>query len=127
MHGQKSNVTTAAVLSLCLLAGCSKGPDKAALNAGVQEYWGDCKVVKAGPISVESSKGSKVRFNYKVTLSKNGAAVQPAECPAKNWTMLQAVANEDFPKMKAGAEVSITVERDTKSGADIIIMQGLFQ
>lgn len=113
------------LLSLSLVGACSKKPDQAALNASVQDYWHECTVVKATPITVQESKGNVVRFSYKVTLTKNGADVQPTECPKKNWTMLQALANEDFPKMKAGAEVAVTMERDMKTGSNTVVMRGL--
>lgn len=116
--------SSAVLLALGSLTACSK-PDTKALNASVEDYWRECSVVKMTPVKVEESKGNMVRFSYKITLKKNGADVTSSECPQKNWTTLQALANEDFPKMKAGTEVPITMERDMKSGNNTIVMQGL--
>jgi len=108
-----------------LIGACSKKPDTSALNASVQDYWRECTVTKAGDVKVQASQGDVTRFSYKIKLTKNGRDVLPTECPKKNWTMLQALANEDFSKMMAGTEVDVVMERNMTSGASTIVMQGL--
>lgn len=114
---------TFATLSILALQGCSK-PDPAALDASVQEYWRECTVVKPGPVTVQKTKGDIVRFTYVAKLEKAGASVQPSECPEKNRTMLQAISGVDFRKLPGGAFIDVKMERDMKSGATTVVMEG---
>jgi len=99
-----------ATVALCVV-GCSKKPDVAKLNTQVQDYWRPCSIVSVTPVTIEATDGKLVRFSYKVKLLKNGSAATPNECPPANSSMLAAMANEDFPNLKANAVVEFTQQQ----------------
>lgn len=88
-----------------------KTPIERTLETQIQDYWKACKIVQATRLKVVSNEHRFVRYSYVLRILSDGARAKPADCPPANSSMLAAMANEDFGKLKAGAEVEVTQEQ----------------
>jgi hypothetical protein len=81
------------------------------IEKAVQAYWRPCNLVQAASLKIVSNENKIVRYTYMLRILSDGARAKPADCPLANSSMLQALANEDLVKLKAGTEVEVTQEQ----------------
>jgi hypothetical protein len=86
-------------------------PVERKIEKEIQDYWKACKIVQPTKLKILSNENRIVRFSYMLKILSDGAKAKPADCPSANSSMLQALANENLDKLKAGAEVEVTQEQ----------------
>jgi hypothetical protein len=77
----------------------------------IQDYWKPCKIVQPTRLKILNTENRIVRYSYMLKILSDGAKAKPADCPPANSSMLQALANANLDKIKAGAEVEVTQEQ----------------
>ena len=89
-------------------------PIERKIEKEIQDYWKVCKIVQPAKLKILSNENRIVRFSYMLKILVDGSRANPANCPPANSSMLQALANENLDKLKAGAEVEVTQEQATR-------------
>jgi hypothetical protein len=86
-------------------------PIERKIEKEIQDYWKACRIVQPAKLKILSNENRIVRFSYMLKILSDGAKAKPADCPPANSSMLQALANENLDKLKAGTEVEVTQEQ----------------
>lgn len=89
----------------------ASSPLEREIDKQVQAYWRPCNLVQAAGLKIVGNENRIVRYTYMLRMRSDGDRAKAADCPPANSSMLQALANEDLARLKAGAEVEVTQEQ----------------